>query len=199
MKEKIEFNKDHAEFFKDVEFVVEATSEEYMCFWQHYAHQSPHRLYPNVVIDWHQEHEGRSPVIGELAGFPVAVSLRYAKLNGHRVAFYESESRVVDHTMVRAWIEYYLKTVLGWKDADTYRCCNAANFNHCCSFVGARKYDKPVGFNSFQFYGLTTADEEKVCDLIFAIDEAVDWIGDKPDVSKKLRDALNVFLKDPPK
>ena len=55
-------------------------------------------------VTWRQ-HSGLLATIGQIDGRPVAVSLSPVDVAGHRVIFYHATSAVVDHDMVRAFID----------------------------------------------------------------------------------------------
>ncbi len=61
--------------------------------------------------------------------------------------------------------------------------------------------DRPTERDSFQFYDLTQKDDDKICELILQIDQAVEWMCGSEEGSGEykrgidLRAALNAFLK----
>ncbi len=134
----MKFDKTHAALFDRVVFLVEANSNEYFSLWQNFAHESPHRLYPNVSIKWEQDNPGKAIEIGKVVKRPTCVSITYAILNGHRVAFYCGCSQLVDHKMIETWIEHFtndLKYDGGTRHAE----CDAANFHACFDTIGVQK------------------------------------------------------------
>jgi hypothetical protein len=48
---------------------------------------------------------GLMHTVGEVGDMPVCVSLTYNHIRGHKILFVEATSAVVDHRMVREWIE----------------------------------------------------------------------------------------------
>jgi len=86
---------------RDLEGVIgfcEATSDEQHGVWGRLVnHRAP-------ALTWKQ-HGGWGREIGRLDDRPIFVSLSFVSVGGHKVCFYEATSTVVDHTMVREYIE----------------------------------------------------------------------------------------------
>lgn len=116
------FSEEHKDKFKDVVFAIEATSFEQLSLWQLNEKSK-------YIKSWEQRFQGWTIVIGHVGNMPVAVCLTYAKLNGHKVVFYEATSEIVDHDMVRKWIDHY--------NPNQSNHANAMNFGQCYSYVGA--------------------------------------------------------------
>lgn len=76
----------------------EATSEEQHSVWTRLVHN---RAQP---VSWEQK-GGRGITIGYLDSRPVHVTLSHVDIAGHKVIFYEATSTVVDHDMVRDFID----------------------------------------------------------------------------------------------
>lgn len=74
----------------------EATGDEQNAVWE--------RLIQNTDLPWKQN-GGPLVTIGYLDGRPVAVHLSSVEINHFKVIFYEATSTVVDHDMVRRFIE----------------------------------------------------------------------------------------------
>jgi hypothetical protein len=85
-------------FLSGVVGFVEATSEEQHGVWRTYVHDT------TSPLSWQQEH-GLGFTIGYLDDRPVHVSLFLVKVAGHPIIFYNTTSTVVDHDMVRAFID----------------------------------------------------------------------------------------------
>ncbi len=106
------------------EYVVEATHEEEFHVW--------HRVHPDV--SWEQLH-GWTTAIGEveirkrgkrkLERMPVCVCVMWVLIGGHLIAFYDACSQVVDHRMVRDYV-----------DSLCAKHTNAANFHNCAHDLG---------------------------------------------------------------
>lgn len=54
---------------------------------------------------WISSTSGYGETVGSVSGMPVHVSLSTATVDGHKLVFADAVSRVVDHTMVRDWLE----------------------------------------------------------------------------------------------
>ncbi len=107
-------------FFKDVVFVIEATNFEHVALWQ-LNEESKH------IKSWEDISLGFGTTIGYVGDMPVTVFVFCSKLNGHKVAFYESTSLIVDHDMVRKWIDHY--------NPNPERHTDAGNFGKCYEYV----------------------------------------------------------------
>lgn len=114
------FAEEDKAFFKDVVYVIEATNFEQFALWQLNEES-------RCIQSWEQINPGFSTVIGYVGDMPVVVSVFCAKLNGHKVAFYESTSLIVDHDMVRKWIDHY--------NPNPERHTDAGNFGKCYEYV----------------------------------------------------------------
>ena len=129
------FSDETKEKFKDVVFVIEATDFERFALWQ----MNNSEVDSYRIKSWESESRGWAPTIGYLDDKPVVVSLSYAKLNGHRVVFYYAPSMIVDHEMVRNWIDHHTQHL----EFEGRQChTNANNFAHCYRRVGV--YDNEV-------------------------------------------------------
>lgn len=109
------------ELWPRVEFLVEATHEETFQIWR----------------EWHKKLNLWSAGMGnvftidyvdirvhgqlEFRKMPVAVCVSWHPVEGHLVGFYEATSLVVDHDMVRKWVQ---------KQAPKAGHTNATNFHH---------------------------------------------------------------------
>lgn len=97
---------------------VEATREEEFGVWTRFVDRR------DPPLTWKQ-HGGYLRTIGYLDGLPVCVSLTFNTVAGHRILFYHATSRVVDHEMVREFIDAILP------DEAKARRTDATNFVHC--------------------------------------------------------------------
>lgn len=137
----MKFNESDAELFKDVVFLVEADNNAIFQLWREFSSESGHPRHPDRVVDWKQESLGKSAVIAEMVAFipgeaiqckerPVCVSIQYARINGHRVAFYYGCSQLVDHLLIESWIDHFTKDIK-CVDSNRHAHCDAANFHNC--------------------------------------------------------------------
>jgi len=115
------FSEEDKEKFKDIVFAVEATHFEQLSLWVE-------NELSKRIKSWEQIYIGYTIVIGYVDDMPVAVCLTYAKLNGHKVVFYEAVSQIVDHDMVRKWIDHHNPNSSNHSDA--------MNFGHCYRHIG---------------------------------------------------------------
>lgn len=107
---------------KDTFFVVEATDFELFTLWREW----------NKAIPIEQDCVGFVETVGKVAGRPVCVTLFRYRFWDKWVVFWEATSQLVDHKMVREWIE---KEVLihcpKWDNGTRISQTNAWNFHHC--------------------------------------------------------------------
>ncbi len=109
----------------DCRSVILATRTEQHHIWCRNAADAPRDEGPakSRRIKWEHQDFGRAYTIGELAGFPICISVCFARLDGEPVAFVEATSRVVDHQMVDDWIAKNAKP--GHRVADAMNWRNA--------------------------------------------------------------------------
>lgn len=98
-------------------WLVEATDFEQLTLW---CKWSAGNKATNLI--WEQDCRGRIETIGKLNKKPVAVCIFWYRIEGVAVGFYEATSVVVDHDMVRNWLE---------KTYPKAQFTNASNFHHC--------------------------------------------------------------------
>lgn len=118
------------EKLKSCVFFIEATHFEQFTLWK----QNNDNTWNNK-IDWEQDQSGFGKCIGFIKGdkdLSIYVQFFFAKLNGHRVCFYEATSRYVDHTLVKEHItkNFPVKYDNGTRSAMT----DAQNFHHAVNF-----------------------------------------------------------------
>lgn len=117
--------------FADTVFVIEATSCEQQMLWE--ANDKTKRL------KWEPDSGGLFETIGEVAGRPICIFVFWAKLNGHRVAFWDATSQLVDYVMIETW---WAKTCAPRYDGGhRLAATNATNFHHaihCVEDLGKR-------------------------------------------------------------
>lgn len=134
-KGREETDKRHRAHIDETVFVVEATHEEQNNFWLRW----------HTVLEFEQVSPGFLEQIGSLGTVrrrPVCVSVSWYRIEGKLVAFYEATSTVVDHDMVKEWVEKTFPVIKtqGWRDHHA----NAANMGHCLSLVAPDWTDDPV-------------------------------------------------------
>lgn len=135
MENKFDGDAKDAEIFKDVAYLVQASHEEYGAFWQHFSHESPHRIYPSVCVQWQEISMGGSRCVGHIAKRPVWVEYSYAILDGKKVLFYDGMSELVDWKMIERWISHCIDKYMGGGRPHS----NAANFHNCLGFIREKK------------------------------------------------------------
>lgn len=86
--------------FASTEFLVEATTFEYMTLWQ-----ANDQKEPAAKFRWLQDDFGRMVTVGTICGLPVNISVRWEIINGHRILFWETVSRLVDIQMIEEWFD----------------------------------------------------------------------------------------------
>jgi hypothetical protein len=92
-------------FLEGVIGCVEADGYAQHMLWHQYHHK-PHFDQPPMT--WEQGRSGLCEIVGYVADMPVNVSLYVNVVDGHRILFYDAVSRVVDHEMVREWLDKVL-------------------------------------------------------------------------------------------
>lgn len=131
------FQEEIAERWPKTVFVVEADDFAQFYLWRNHSHE---HLEMNGRADgrfdgprhkWEQMNPGYLVTIGKIKKMPVCVSVTWNKIDGYLVAFYEAVSRVVDHDMVRDWINKMTQPGVGH--------CNAMNFHLCLQEIEAQK------------------------------------------------------------
>jgi hypothetical protein len=89
---------------------------------------------------YRQEGFGFMHTVGEVADMPVCVSLTCNYIRGHKILFVEATSRVVDHQMVREWIEQVAPDS-AFEDGDRGKRLNISDANN---WPNAIPREKPV-------------------------------------------------------
>ena len=121
------------EFLKDVEWIIEATSEERFNLWKEW-HKN---------IDWQNVNFGWSFNIVDLSIkalgskkseiMSVTIEFNFAIINGHKVAFYESNSWVSHYGYIEAFLHTYFQ-----RTHDSYTRWNhvdAGNIHNCFNYL----------------------------------------------------------------
>lgn len=134
-KEKTTFYIDpqDKDLFKDVVFLVEASHTEQHFLWKENFYEKTRQF--DAVKSWEDEGMGHGITIGQLDKRPVCVTMFYAKINGHRVMFYEGTSQVVDHKMIEEWLQHWTLKTVRWDNGHRWAHSDAMNFHHCLDAI----------------------------------------------------------------
>lgn len=119
------------EQWKETKFVLEATSAEYHLLWERFSSQST--FLPYNVVKWEQVPYGYNFKIGELNGQPIQVDCNWFRLEGFLIMRFEAISNVVDHQLVREWLQSRCKPL--WDGGTRVAYTNADNFHHVLEYV----------------------------------------------------------------
>ena len=111
-------NEEDKHLFKDVVFLVEATSNEQFLLWEKH----------NKSYVWQQITTGQFVTIGTLDNRPINVDISYAIICGKKISFYEGISQLVDHKMIEDWLRYHTSHIIY---GGRWARCNATNFHNC--------------------------------------------------------------------
>ncbi len=141
MSKLYKFQKEDAILFKDVVFIVEATSYEQHVFWENYFYKSKYETL--IIKDWLQETAGKIITIGKCDKRPVCVTIFWAWLDGCKIMFYEATSQVVDHKMVKEWFKHF-SSHIKWDGNTRLAHCNSLNFHLCIQAVKERGENENV-------------------------------------------------------
>lgn len=113
-------------------FVVEATGDEVQLLWEKFSDEAICKS-PLNIYRWEQLNPGLLLTLGQLAGLPVCLHVRWLRINGVLVLFHEATSMVVDRRMVKKWVG---ENLAHCEDGDgRVARCDVANFHHCLHFV----------------------------------------------------------------
>ena len=121
-------DKERTDFLEGVVGVCEATSCEYHYVWEHWHER----------VEWKQNNVGLGEVVGHLDGRPVFLSLRTAMIDGKKILFWDATSQVVDHEMIRKWLQENLP-VSAFRDNDPRRGVNQTDATNFHIIVPLRK------------------------------------------------------------
>lgn len=114
-------------FLEGVVGCVEANSFEKHSLWKenHYlADDARHKR------EWKDNHSGYGITIGCVDDRPVHLSLRIATIDGQKILFYYATSQVVDHKMIREWLEVNLPDTAKGNYPGGYNTTDATNFHN---------------------------------------------------------------------
>jgi len=108
---------------KECDSIIEATQDEAFGLWCRYGEDSGYTHKQGFKRKWQSQSTGFWREIGRVADRPICVSVFFATIDGRRIAFVEGCSQLVDHKMVREWIDAEKR------DGDV-PVTNAANFHN---------------------------------------------------------------------
>jgi hypothetical protein len=93
------------------EYLVEADSFAILKLWQHFSHEMPNKFGSWPRYSWKQQQPSCGIEVGQLAGYPVMLSLEWNVVGGALLCFFSSPSRVVDHEMIRDFLVKHFPNV----------------------------------------------------------------------------------------
>lgn len=140
------------EVFKDVEWIIEATSQERFGIWKDFKEK----------YKWEQICTGYSFVILELEVKPVGYKIKkqvlpinieffFAMVEGHKIAFYDSPSLLSHHGYIEAFlITYFQRThdkYSKWNYTDATNAHNCLNYLDTVDVKPRKTTYKPSSFN----------------------------------------------------
>ena len=142
-KSKMKFHEEDKKYFKDVVFLVEATSHEDQFLWTEWSADyltlpyapKEEGKFARKRVDWQQVSLGHMLTIGEIDNRPICVSMSYAIINGRKIMFYEGCSQLVDHEMIREWLKHFTLNTIRWDGGTRWGHCDAMNFHHCLDAI----------------------------------------------------------------
>jgi len=121
---------DLAEFLKDVVGVCEATRCEYSYLWKEFHYDRK----DETKWSWKENLSGISEIVGYIGDMPINVSLSTAIVNGQKILFYDGISQVVDHVMIRKWLEIVLPDTC-WAAAERTGRFNHTDATNFCNII----------------------------------------------------------------
>lgn len=104
-------------------FIVEATSFEQHSLWANFGHNSDRRMREDYSFKWEQM-DGWAVQLGQLDNRPVMLNIRWVKIDGYLVAFWDICSQVADYVMSEKWLDKHFKKGYDFRT-------DANNFHHC--------------------------------------------------------------------
>jgi hypothetical protein len=102
-------------------------------------------IYQKVVEYWgraayKQYGMGIMHTVGEIGDMPVCIVLTYNFIKGHKILFVEATSQVVDHRMIREWLEKALP-VTAFEDSDPRKRANITDTNNWSNCLPREQVD----------------------------------------------------------
>jgi len=121
------------EYLKDVEWIIEATNDDRFQIWKDYHDK----------MDWKEVSFGWSYMILEMVvkpkgsvkkeTLPVMLEFSFAIVNGHKIAFYTSNSRLVHHGYIEAFLTTYFQRT--HQEYTRWNHTNATNAHNCLNYL----------------------------------------------------------------
>lgn len=93
--------------------------------------------YTRYGVTWKSNTGGLLTSVGALGDMPVCISLNKAKIDGQSIIFYHATSQVVDHRMVRKWLEDNLPSTARREDG-RIKHADAMNADLVAPFAASR-------------------------------------------------------------
>lgn len=124
---KLSADDELVKFMEGVVGVVEANSFEQHCLWKenHFLEDDARHK-----REWKDNTSGMGETIGYVDGRPVAISLRTAIIDGHKIMFYYATSNVIDHKMICEWLLLNLPDTAKVSGPAGYNTTDATNFHN---------------------------------------------------------------------
>lgn len=122
-------------YLEDVEWIVEATSEERHNIWDkwHERHNweqvSSGRLWTIINLEVKFERDDKKVI----ESLPVTLDVSYAILDGHKILFYDSPSRLVHLGYIEAFMHTYFQRT--HDNYSRWNHTNSANFHNCAYYL----------------------------------------------------------------
>lgn len=111
-----------AKFLDGVIGVVDANSYEQLSLWQeNRLREKPQK--------WEEFNSGLAEHVGDFGGMPTVITLFKARVGGHLIVFIDATSRVVDDSLIEAWLERTLPKT-AFNDRGVVNRVNAMNFHN---------------------------------------------------------------------
>jgi hypothetical protein len=122
-------------YLEDVEWIVEATSEERFNLWQDY-HNDPKYNWEEVSRGWSYyiielNINGNGKIKSET--LPVYINFSFAIINGHKICFYTSNSLLVHHGYIESFLTTYFQRT--HDDYSRWNHTDSANFHNCIGYL----------------------------------------------------------------
>lgn len=121
-------------YLEDVEWIVEATSEERFNLWKDY-HEDPKYNWEEVSRGFWYElirlKIGGGDIPSEV--LPVCIEFSFAIINGHKICFYTSNSRLVHHGYIESFLTTYFQRT--HHDYTRWNHTDSTNFHNCIGYL----------------------------------------------------------------
>ncbi len=102
------------EFLRGVIGTCEATRNEHHMLWQLHHHDA--EKFDYTKLSWKSGLGGYLITVGSTFGEPVCISINADIVDGHKILFYHATSNIVDHTMIRSWLDAVMPKTAFRKD-----------------------------------------------------------------------------------